>query len=355
MMKKLSAKEKNVAIAAMLILVAFAIYFAYSDMLVRRMKSPYEEASTFAMGTYVTQRIYCTLDDPEQVTVDAYGKIKDLENKISWRIEGSDIYKANNNMYCIPSQETRDLVMLCLEIAEKSNGAFDPTVLPLIKLWGFDSDLQSVPEEKERKKTLELVNYKNISYNMNTSELTILKEGTQLDLGAIGKGAACDEAVKVYRTSGINGAVVAVGGSVGTFGTKPDGSLWEIGVRDPRGKSSSDMLGTLSVGECFISTSGDYEKFFVAASNYYHHILDPRTGTPANSRIISATVVSDNGAAGDAIATACVVLGRADALKLAEETGVELVLVDDDKKVYVTSGLTSSFTLTADGYTLAEF
>src|SRR5699024_9207852 len=127
----------------------------------------------------------------------------------------------------------------------------------------------------------------------------------------IGKGAACDAAVQMYQESGAEAGIVAVGGSIGLYGEKPDGSLWRLGVRDPNsGDDRAEAMGLLDLASGFVSTSGSYEKTFTENGKTYHHLLDPKTGYPAESGLVSVTVVAKSGALSDALATAVFVLGE---------------------------------------------
>ena len=173
---------------------------------------------------------------------------------------------------------------------------------------------------------------------------------TALDLGAVGKGAACDAAVDAYEEAGINRAVVSVGGSVGVYGEKPGGQPWTIALRDPDTEGS---LGTLSLASGFLSTSGSYEKQFTEDGVTYHHLLDPDTGYPAESGLLSVTVWSGRGTLSDALSTACFVLGLEDSLPVLEQFDSEAVFITEDHQIYVTEGLADAFSLTGEGYTLA--
>lgn len=166
----------------------------------------------------------------------------------------------------------------------------------------------------------------------------------------MGKGAACDAAVAAYEESGVNRAVVSVGGSVGVYGEKPGGQPWTIALRDPDTEGS---LGTLSLASGFLSTSGSYEKQFTEDGVTYHHLLDPGTGYPAESGLLSVTVWSGSGTLSDALSTACFVLGLEDSLPVLEQFDSEAVFITEDHQIYVTEGLADAFFLKGEGYTLA--
>lgn len=179
-----------------------------------------------------------------------------------------------------------------------------------------------------------------------------IEDQCTLDLGAVGKGIACDVAQNYLKQQKeVSGAVIAVGGSILLYGSKADGSNWNVAVQNPRGKDG-EAMGVLSLsGTTNVSTSGDYEKYFMQNGKRYHHILDPSTGYPAESSLISVTVVSDNGLLSDGLSTACFVLGKEKGERLLETYGAEGVFIDQNKKVTVTKGLKDKFTILNEEYT----
>ena len=186
---------------------------------------------------------------------------------------------------------------------------------------------------------------KNINTNESVSSIYIGDKCT-LDLGAVGKGIACD-VVQDYlkKQKEVSGAVIAVGGSILLYGSKADGSDWNVAVQNPRGQDG-EAMGVLSLSDTTnVSTSGDYEKYFTQDGKRYHHILDPSTGYPADSGLISVTIVSDSGLLSDGLSTACFVLGKEKGEKLLETYGAEGVFIDQNKKVTVTKGLKDKFTI----------
>ena len=165
-----------------------------------------------------------------------------------------------------------------------------------------------------------------------------------MDLGGIAKGYAGDEAIKIYKKYGIKSAYINLGGNVVVLGTKPDGKPWRIGVQNPRAENGF-YIGIVEVADKAVVTSGDYERFFEENGKRYHHILDPKTGRPADSGLISSTIVTDVSMDADALSTAAFVLGLEKGRALVESLeGVEAIFVTKDKEVYVTDGLRNSFT-----------
>ena len=310
-----------------------------------------------AMGAYVQQTVYG--GGAEEAAAQAARAVGDLEERISWRIEGSDIQRLNadaGSVWTEVEEETASLLALCLEVAERSGGAFDPTVLPLSALWDFGGENQHVPTPEQIETFLQEIDYRDLRVDTGESSASLKYHGMGVDLGAVGKGAACDAAVAAYEEAGgVEAAILSVGGSVGTYRQKPDGSPWSVAVRDPgSGDDKNAALGVLEMDAGFVSTSGSYEKAFTEGGVTYHHLLDPKTGYPAESGLVSVTVWCESGALSDALSTACFVLGLEDGAALLEEYGAGGVWVDAEGGVTVTGRAVGAFTPTADGYTLEE-
>ena len=225
------------------------------------------------------------------------------------------------------------MLALLLDVCRESRGAFDITIAPLSLLWNFDED-PSLPSVEDILYFQQYVGYENVSLNQGGRRAHLDLEECAVDLGAAGKGAACDAAMEAYKEYNVTHAVIAVGGSVGP---NRDGAL-----------------GVLHLVGGFISTSGSYEKYFEENGVMYHHILDPETGYPAESGLVSVTIVADSGALSDALSTACFVLGYEESLSLLEHYGAEAVFVTEQNEIFVTEGLTERFELSAAGYSLVS-
>mgnify|MGYP004531022887 FL=1 len=348
--------------------------------------SPQEYSKTdFVMSTVLSEKIYGTKD----VTTEIKEELDKLEkDQLSWREDRSVVSKINADAQKgIKTRLDSDMtswVEDSLELAKRSNGAFDPTIGRLTRLWNIEGDNPKVPSKQEIKNTLEDTGYTkihlekaesqntantkknvdkdikdNTAKNKETSEETskntnenesvssiYIGDKCTLDLGAVGKGIACD-VVQDYlkKQKEVSGAVIAVGGSILLYGSKADGSDWNVAVQNPRGQDG-EAMGVLSLsGTTNVSTSGDYEKYFMQDGKRYHHILDPSTGYPADSGLISVTIVSDSGLLSDGLSTACFVLGKEKGEKLLETYGAEGVFIDQNKKVTVTKGLKDKFTI----------
>ena len=324
-----------------------------STQLVWADKTDSESITDTAMGTDCSVRVFGS----DGTAKDIMDMLSDIENKyLSWRIEGSDIANINENASesepVMPSKWTYSYLENVLDLARESNGAFDPTLGCVSQLWNLESDNPYIPSKSELTELLLETGWEKI--NLGDGEV-FLKDGVQIDLGAVGKGIGCDEARKMLEEADADAAVVSVGGSILTYGKKPDGKSWKIGIANPRTEDGESYLGSLTIdGTCSISTSGDYEKYVIEDGVRYHHILDPKTGYQAESGLISVTIVCEDGWLSDGLSTACFVLGYEDSLPLLETYQAEAVFVTEDKEVIVTDGLKDMFTLTDSSYEQVE-
>ena len=306
--------------------------------------------TTYSMGSYVQQTVYG--GNREEAASAASSVVTELEGLISRNVADSDIIRLNQaagTEFLEIDQRTWDVLNTSLQVCQASDGAFDITIGPISGLWGFDTQEPHLPQDSTIQSLLPMVDYEDLSL-LEDGTAALQVHGAALDLGAVGKGAGCDAAIAAYQEHGADRAIVSVGGSVGVYGRKPGDQPWRIAVRDP---DSDGSLGELAIYEGFLSTSGSYEKTFTQDGVTYHHILDPRTGYPADSDLLSVTVWSPGGALSDALSTACFVLGMEESLPLLEEFDSGAVFITEDHQIYVTENLQDAFTLAAEGYTLA--
>lgn len=313
-----------------------------------------------AMGTVIQQNLYVSDDG-----TDFMGEIMDLivrleEETLSWRLETSEIYRINqvtgDGKSVQLSQELSGVIRQCLKLTEDSDGAFDVTLGPVIRLWDIDSwspDLPEgsyqVPDEQTLRQALALCGSSRLhaesltDWEGDTGLVLYPEEGVMLDLGAVGKGLALDYILEMMQENpDISGGTVSVGGSVLTYGTKPDKTVWRVGVANP--KNPSENIGVLYLeGQWCVSTSGDYERYMEVGGVRYHHILDPATGMPADSGLTSVTILTKDGLLSDALSTACFVLGREKGLELAVQYGAEALFVESGGEISMTPGMESIF------------
>ncbi len=308
----------------------------------------------FAMDTVVSETLYTSGED---LNTEIGEKLREMESGLlSWTSEDSQIAKLNaadGETVEVSDELAKDLEKI-RQLSEDSDGAFDPTLGKIIRLWNIDGEDPQVPQQSELDELLPETGYEKIQLDGNN--VTLL-DGCTLDLGAVGKGMGCDLIMDYLKSQpDVSGMILNLGGSsVMTYGEKPDGSAWKIALTDPR-DTEGDYLGVITLDpDQFLSTSGDYEKYFMEDGKRYHHILDPKTGYPVWNGLTSVTVICDQGYLADGLSTACFVLGMEKALPLLEKYGAEAVFVDEDKNVYVTSGMTDKFELIKDAYVLKGF
>ncbi len=248
--------------------------------------------------------------------------------------------KLNRNGGGEMSGSLQDLFSKSVEFQTETNGAFSPSLGSLIELWGIGSK-NYIPTDGEISAAILSSDISNVETEGN---IITLKNGAKLNFGAVAKGYVSDKIREVLESDGIESAVISLGGNVYVHGRKPDGSLWRVGIRDPKG-SENDWVCTLGLEDKFVISSGDYERYFERDGKRYHHIINTKTGRPSESDLLSVTVVSENGAMADAYSTALYTMGSEDALRFWREAEVfELVLVCRDGRVIVTEGLAGSFT-----------
>jgi thiamine biosynthesis lipoprotein len=316
-----------------------------------------EPLTVFALGTVCRVNLY------GEGTEEIYGELTDrlsaIEDALSVRIYTSEVSLINRNAGAGPVAVSADVmyvIKMAKYFAEKSNGAFDPAIGVLTSLWNIGSDEERVPTAEEIAAALPLVDWRKIALDEDAGTVFLEEPGMKIDLGGIAKGFAADELVKILRRHGAPRAVIDLGGNIYMLGKKKDGSPWRVGVKDPA-QPQGDVAVTLELGENSVVTSGMYERFFEEEGERYHHILDPKTGFPASSGVLSATIVCRSSLAADALSTAVFILGRDAGLALLEggfpEAGVQAegLVIESGFTVTATEALESALTVQGKNYT----
>ena len=298
-----------------------------------------ESATFFAMDTAMDFTVYgdaALLDEAETL-------IGSLEEQVSVTDEHSDIYAIDHTGSGSLSGNAAELMEQALELCRRTGGALDISVYPIVRAWGFTTGSYQIPDEETIQSLLPLVDYTQIQYDAAPGVVT-LPEGMEIDLGNVAKGYAGQLAAQMLRNSGVESALLNLGGNVQTVGAKPDGSPWQIGIKDPQGE---DAMMVLSVEDQAVVTSGGYERYFEQDGQTYWHVMDPSTGHPADSGLISVTIVGDEGVVCDGLSTALFVMGLEKAADLwAQSCDFEAVFVTASGEVYITEGLRDRFALT---------
>ena len=319
----------------------------------------YADFTYFAMDTVVSLRLAKgSLGDSSLAdTADSCAALlTELESELSSHDPASPVYRLNHGEAVELPASVSAVWEAAQSVSAYSGGACDCTLGSLIRLWNVEGG-GPVPSSEAIREALNHVGADRFRKTGDTLEP--LDPEAALDLGGVGKGYAVEVMVERLGSSPVSYGLVSLGGNIGIFGAKEDGSPFKIGIRDPaQPENSSAVVGYLSLTDGFVSVSGDYERYFEEGGVRYHHILDPKTGYPADSGLHSAAVWSENGAWADALSTALFVLGEEKALELyREQDGIppfEAVLTASDGRIVVTDGLRDCFELTNERYTLAE-
>jgi FAD:protein FMN transferase len=301
------------------------------------------------LGTVITITI---ADDPEK-TADAFSaafsEIEAVQTAFNLYNPGSEISEINNTASRRPVKTGEDvfnLIQKSIEISEISRGAFDITYASTGKLWDFSKEDFTPPDDSTIKKLLPLISYRNIKLNDKERTVKFLKDGTKIGLGGIAKGYASGRAVSELKRRNIKGAIVACAGDIQVIGDN-NGKPWRTGIQDPRGDSVIAAID-MNDGEA-VSTSGDYERFRMVNGKRYHHIIDPSTGYPADSGLISVSVFSTDPVLSDAYSTAFFISGLEKSRKiLADMKGLSAVFVTSDMTVYASVTLKERISLRKD-------
>lgn len=293
----------------------------------------------FAMDTYMSLMAYGK--GAQDAVNDSVQAINALEAEISRTREGSDVDTLNKTGSWTGSAEgtdaTADILAQALQYSAETGGLFDVTIAPLVLLWNITGDTPYVPTQDEIDALLPLIGSDHLRVSGNTATLDA---GCAVDLGGIGKGYASDLVRLLWKYHGVKSGTVSLGGNVYVCGSKPDGKPWTVGIQDPAG---DDCAAYVSLTDAFVVTSGGYQRYFTAPDGtVYQHILDPRTGAPAQSDLTSVSIITtDSGTRADAYSTALYVMGEQDAITFWRTHGdFDMILITADGRVLYTPDLT---------------
>ena len=303
-----------------------------------------EQTSFTAMNTYMTVRSYGKASAAKNANTQIEAEITGLEKIISVTVEESDLYKINNSNetdFTVQPQ-TAYLLSQTKAFYEKTYGALNPALYPVIKEWGFTTENYKVPSEKKINELLLLTDFSKIEQD---SFSVIRPSGMQIDFGAVGKGYAGDLAIEILKKNGINSALLDFGGNIQVLGIKPDGKAWNVGIKNPWG---GEPVASVKLEDCCMITSGGYERFFIDSDGKkYIHIFDGKTGRPVENNLESVTIICKNGLYGDALSTSLFVMGLDKALDFWRSCACDFdfVIITKDKNVYYSVPLEKSISL----------
>ncbi len=321
------------------------------------------QENQFVLGTLGQIQGYASSQKSGEQAINlVFQRIDEIENAMSTTIVESDIYQVNKNagiQAVEVSEDTLDVILKGLEYYQLTEKTFNIALGTLSSLWGIniEEQLESpavIPEDEAIKNALEHIDINQLE--IKGREVFIKDPGMSLDLGGIAKGYAADRAAQSLRDQGIESGFVNLGGDIYVLGPKPDGSPWQMGIRSPE-PNSKDIIARIALVNKAIITSGDYEKYIIDGDSQklYHHILDPRTGYPADNELASVSIISDTAMEGDVFATAAFILGLEEGLALIEEyENIEGIFISKDKTIHTSSGIKDEIELLKDDYKLIQ-
>lgn len=344
-------KRKN--LIALLVLILLIISFGIIKFTNRSQEC---NKDIFLMDTIINLKY--SGKNSKKAMNESLDKLNEINNSMSLSNKKSTIFKINENAG-IKGIEVDSgflkVVNTALYYGRLSQGAFDISIRPIDKLWGIGSKNERIPSNDEISKNLKLVNYQNVITNNFNSTVFLKDKDMSIDLGGIAKGYAADELVSILKKNNLDSALINLGGNLYVYNKSEESKPFNIGIQDPKDENGQ-TFATLKVKNKSIVTSGNYERYFIKDGKRYHHIMDPKTGKPAESGIISSTIISDKSIDGDALSTATFILGVKRGTELINSLeGVDAIFVTNDNNVYTTSGISSdNFKITNEDYHYEE-
>lgn len=300
----------------------------------------------FAMDTYMEVDAYG--DNGEKAVAKAEKEVNKLDSILSTGKSTSEISKLNKNKKQVVSADTMSLIKESVKISKETNSAFNPTIYPLMELWGFTTKNYYVPKDNEIKPLLNHMDIDNIKIDESKNEVSFKDSNMKIDLGAIAKGYTSSKIIDIFKENNIKSGMVTLGGNVQVLGKKPDGSLWKVGIQNPIGED--EYLGVLQTSDKAVITSGGYERNFTKNGKTYHHILDPSNGYPANNGLTSVTIISSDGTLADALSTSLFVMGKDKAIDFYKKSNYnfDFILYTSDNKLIISDGVEDTFSSDLD-------
>lgn len=300
----------------------------------------------FLMGTYMEIK---AIGRKAPVALEkVFSRLEEIEARMTQNSVDSEIAVINQKAGIEPAAVSADTFLViekALQYAELTGGKFDPTIQPIVRLWQIGSPQARVPAPAEITAKLPVVNYQAVELDATNKTVWLTQPGMGLDLGGIAKGYAADEAVAILRAHGIKKALINLGGNLYAVGTNPNNQPWRIGVQDPEDERNQYVIVIEATDETLV-TSGAYERFLEVDGTVYHHILNPETGYPADSDILSVTIVARNSIDADALSTSIYILGHEAGLALINSLNdIETVIIDKEYRVFASPGVRDRLTI----------
>jgi thiamine biosynthesis lipoprotein len=280
------------------------------------------------MDTFIEVRIWGR--DGERALNECWENLEYLAKLLDRFSNNSDIYRINSKAgsWVKVAEDTLEIINKAIYYAKMTDGYFDPTITPILKLWGFYDKRYRIPTEDEVKRELRKVDFRRIQIR---EKMVFIPKGMEIDLGGIAKGYILDRLLSSLKRYKIERALLNIGGQIGVYGKPKDGNEWEIRIRNPR--KLDDYIGLVYINKGSVATSGDYERYFIRDGIRYCHLIDPKTGYPVRE-VMSVSIISENATKADALSTAFFVMG-AKAISYWEKfTDLGVVIVFSDGKIW---------------------
>ncbi len=313
-----------------------------------QVKNDMAEIQMFAMDTFIDLKAQG--ENGEKALLEAEKEINRLEKLFSPTIEQSEIFTINQyaaKQTVTVSKDTFDLIEKAKEYCNITEGAFDITIAPVVKAWGFTEEVKRVPTDEEIQQKLQLVDNNKLHIDKQNSTVYLENENMSIDLGGIAKGYASDKVNEILKKNDISSAVISLGGNVSVTGKRPDGTKWRIAVQDPMNREG--YVGILNVEDTSVITSGVYQRFFEQDGKKYHHIIDTKTGKPTQTGLLSVTIVCDDGAMADALSTSVMVAGLQKGSELWRKLGnFGMIVITDSNEMYISENIEDIFEVSDD-------
>ncbi len=313
-----------------------------------QVKNDMAEIQMFAMDTFIDLKAQG--ENGEKALLEAEKEINRLEKLFSPTIEQSEIFTINQyaaKQTVTVSKDTFDLIEKAKEYCNITEGAFDITIAPVVKAWGFTEEVKRVPPDEEIQQKLQLVDNNKLHIDKQNSTVYLENENMSIDLGGIAKGYASDKVNEILKKNDVSSAVISLGGNVSVTGKRPDGTKWRIAVQDPMNREG--YVGILNVEDTSVITSGVYQRFFEQDGKKYHHIIDTKTGKPTQTGLLSVTIVCDDGAMADALSTSVMVAGLQKGSELWRKLGnFGMIVITDSNEMYISEDIEDIFEVSDD-------
>lgn len=323
--------------------IIFSLFSCSKEITTSKTGSENEPVSKSELLLGTACRITMYDQQSEHLFDKAFQRIADIEQDMSVHSSTGSIAAVNVSAGLHKpvkiSSDSLQVLLEAVDIAQRSGGAFDPTIGPLVNLWGIGTDSAKIPDKESITEAMHLIDYKKIQIDSQENSVYLPEKGMSIDLGGIAKGFAADEVREILKENGVSSAIINLGGNVLTVGAKPDGSAWKIGIQNPESTRGAFII-IVSLVDKAVVTSGVYERFFIEGEKRYHHILDTSTGYPVENNLMSMSIISEDSFLADALSTAAFSLGLEKGLDFIEEfPGIEAIAITSDRNIHVTSGI----------------